>query len=151
MQPIQIFNRLLQPCGNCKAVAAGVLSIEQIEYDLSVICACFIVALFGVTGCPVFLFFLFSAPCQDNIYKSRTVRGSDYQLYIVFLGKSNFLTVFTCKFTHCMQKSRFFRVFSLFSLEISVLLYTVFMNTPFFWFLCKKCFTSFCTHCIIHR
>jgi len=45
MQPIQIFNRLLQPCGNCKAVAAGVLSIEQIEYDLSVICACFIVAL----------------------------------------------------------------------------------------------------------
>ncbi len=35
MQPIQIFNRLLQPCGNCKAVAAGVLSIEQIEYDLS--------------------------------------------------------------------------------------------------------------------
>ena len=45
MQPIQIFNRLLQPCGTCKAVAAGVLSIEQIEYDLSVICACFLVAL----------------------------------------------------------------------------------------------------------
>ena len=91
-------------------------------------------------------------PLQEiSFIKSRTVRGSDYQLYIVFLGKSNFLTVFTCKFTHCMQKSRFFRVFSLFSLEISVLLYTVFMNTPFFWFLCKKCFTSFCTHCIIHR
>jgi len=44
-----------------------------------------------------------------------------------------------------MQKSRFFRVFSLFSLEISVLLYTVFMNTPFFWFLCKKLYALYNT------
>ena len=42
-----------------------------------------------------------------------------------------------------MQKSRFFRVFSLFSLEISVLLYTVFMNTPFFWFLAKNALQVF--------
>ena len=44
-QIIQIFDGLLQTCRNGIAVAAGVLSVEQVEYYLSVMCACFIVAL----------------------------------------------------------------------------------------------------------